>query len=380
MRLFQITENDASQRLDKFLRKLFPNATRSLIYKFNRKGKIKILSTDTYWKFIKKDNEYKLQVWDQIKIFLSESDFSILAASQTLEGHNISHDSTEDNLPSHPSPLGSTLSQRERRIQTRYKETLNKKDIVYEDGDLLVINKNPHINVHPWDYKTKESNLISQVHDYLWESLNSLTFKPSLIHRIDRDTSGIIMIWKKKDILTKLVSDFKHPLSPRLGPQARNGMKRVKKTYYTIILWKLSRKSWTIKKKLKRIENPKNENKVQIHPKWQEAITHYKLLAEHKIETKQGDVFISEVEVNIETWRMHQIRVHLSSIGNPIIWDKSYWDKRLNSFFSKNFWLSRQALHAWKIEFFHYARKRQIKLEARIKKDLSDFINKIKDE
>ena len=334
MKIFKICENDSNQRLDKFLRKLFPSATRSLIYKLNRKNKIKVKFFESEGKFKKRDNEYKLEVWDEVKIFLSLEDFKLLSTSTSGK-------------------------------ETYNNEKLSKNDIVYEDGDLLVINKNPHINVHPWDYKTKESNLISQVHDYLWDRLNSLTFKPSLIHRIDRDTSGILMVWKKKDILTKLVSDFK-------------SHKKVSKIYYSIVLWKLSRRSWTIKKKLKRIENAKNENKVQVDPKWQEAITHYKLLAEHKIETKEGTLFISEVEVNIETWRMHQIRVHLSSIGNPIIWDKSYWDKRLNSFFSKNFGLSRQALHAWKIEFFHYARNKQVKLEARIKKDLIDFINKIK--
>jgi len=63
MKLFTIEENDANQRLDKFLKKLFPIATRSLIYKFNRKDKIKIKNDLTDWKFKKMDNEYKLQLW-----------------------------------------------------------------------------------------------------------------------------------------------------------------------------------------------------------------------------------------------------------------------------------------------------------------------------
>ena len=106
-----------------------------------------------------------------------------------------------------------------------------------------------------------------QIQDYLWDKLNSLTFRPSLIHRIDRDTSWILMIAKKKDILTKLVSDFK-------------GHEKVKKTYYAIVLWKMSRKEWTITKKLLRIEWATNENKVQVSDKWLTAITHYKLLKE----------------------------------------------------------------------------------------------------
>lgn len=337
MKIFRIEENDADQRLDKFLKKLFPNATRSLIYKFNRKNKIKINSIDTDWKFKKMDNEYKLKVWDEVKIFLSEVEFKEL------------------NKIVRPVSAETGLE----------KNKLEKKDIVYEDWDLLVLNKNPWINVHPWDHKTKETNIISQVHDYLWDKLNSLTFKPSLIHRIDRETSWILLIWKKKEILTKLVWDFRDH-------------KKVKKTYYAIVLWRLSRPSWTIKKNLKRIEWAQNENKVQVSESWQTAITHYKLIKEHTLKTKEGELILSEIEAKIDTWRMHQIRVHMASLWNPIIWDKNYWDKKINRFLELNYWLTRQALHAWKIEFFHYARNKNFSLEARIKYDLKKFLDKIK--
>ena len=80
MKIFKIEENDANQRLDKFLKKLFPNATRSLIYKLNRKDKIKVLSeNDTEKKFRKKDNEYKLELNDEVKIFLKDEEFKELS-------------------------------------------------------------------------------------------------------------------------------------------------------------------------------------------------------------------------------------------------------------------------------------------------------------
>lgn len=167
MQVFKIEENDANQRLDKFLKKLFPNATRSLIYKLNRKDKIKVKNISDWEKFRKKDNEYKLEIWDEVKIFLNESEFKELSEVKI-----------------------------EKTIESS--EKFDKNDIVYEDGDLLIINKSSGINVHAWDHKTKETNVILQVQDYLWKKLNSLTFKPSLIHRIDRDTSGILMIAKKK--------------------------------------------------------------------------------------------------------------------------------------------------------------------------------------
>jgi len=337
MKLFKITENDANQRLDKFLKKLFPNALRSLIYKINRKDKIKIKSI---WedKFKRQDNEYKLQIWDEIRIFLSDSEFEELSSQK----QDIS-----------------------KQTKVSEKQIFDPKTIVYEDADLLVVNKNPGINVHPWDHKTKESNLIIQIQDYLWDKLNSLTFKPSLIHRIDRNTSWLLLIWKKKDILTRLVDDFKDH-------------KKVKKTYYAIVLGKLSRKKWTIKAPLLRIENATNEAKVRVDNAWLSAVTHYNTIKEHILQTKEWAIVLTELEIEIETWRMHQIRVHMASLWNPVLADKVYWDKKINSFLDRNYGLDRQALHAHKIEFFHYGRDKTMTLEAKIKDDLVEFIEKIK--
>lgn len=328
MKEYIIWENDSNQRLDKFLKKLFSNASSSLVYKLNRKWKIKVNDK-------KEDNEYKLQINDKVKIFLNDYEFGILTKKENLESKNL-----------------------------RSKTKFDRKNIVYEDGDILVINKEPWINVHPWDHKTTETNIISQIQDYLWNKLNSLTFKPSLVHRIDRDTSGILIIWKKKQALTKLVSDFKNH-------------KKVKKIYYAIVFWKLPSKTWIINLKLIRIKWARDENKVQVSDKGQEAITNYKLINEHIIKTSQGDIYVSEVEVEILTWRMHQIRVHLASIWCPIVWDNKYWNKKLNSYISKNYSLYRQALHAWKIEFNHPIKNKKMRLEAHLKKDLVEFINKL---
>lgn len=326
MKQYTITENDALQRLDKFLKKLLPNSSASLVYKFNRKNKIKVNGK-------MEDNEYKLQIWDIIKVFLTDDEFE-------------------------------TLTKKAETAKIENTDKFNIENIVYEDGDILVINKEPAINVHPWDYKTKETNIISQVQDYLWNKLNSLTFKPSLVHRIDRDTSWILIIGKKKDILTKLVEDFKNH-------------KKLKKIYYAIVLWKLPAKTWVIDKKLLRIEWAKNEDKVQISEAWQTAITHYKVLNEKILKTPSWDKIISELEVEILTGRMHQIRVHLASLWTPIVWDDKYWNKPFNSYLLKNYWLTRQALHSWKIEFFHYWKWKLQNLEAKIKKDLTNFINKL---
>ncbi len=325
MKIFKITENDSNQRLDRFLKKLLKNSSMSFIYKLNRTKKVKINSK-------KQDISYKLQIWDEVKIFLINEEFKELSNNK-----------------------------KNKVLDNNIKKKLNKKDIIYEDNYLLVINKKPHINVHPWNHKTKEISIIEQVRDYLWENYNSLTFSPSLVHRIDRDTSWILLIAKQKDILSKLVRDFKEH-------------QKIQKTYIAYVFWKPSRKNWTIKKNLLRIENAKNENKVQISEKWQTAITHYKLLSTHNLKTKLWEEQISKLEVVIETWRMHQIRVHLASIWCPIIWDNKYWNKKLNSYISNNFWLKRQALHAFKLSFFHYGIKKQMELIWEEKWDTKNLI------
>lgn len=292
MKSFSITQNDADQRLDKFLKKLFPNATLSFLYKLNRKGNIKIITLDS--KKTKQDNEYKLQAGEKVQVFLPDRDIADL--------------------------------QREKKVSTEVAQDkkLSRHDLVFEDNSLLVVNKNSGQNVHPADHKSKEISLIEQVQDYLGEGFSSLTFKPSLIHRIDRDTSGIVMIAKDKQTLTKLSLDFKSHAN-------------LQKTYYAIVIGKVSRKSGTITKKLKRIENAKNENKVQVSDSGQEAITHYKVFREFSVKIPEGLQHISCLEVTIETGRMHQIRVHMAVLGNPILGDKTYGNKKLNGYFAKHF-------------------------------------------
>ena len=170
MKNFTITQNDAGQRLDKFLKKLLPNASLALIYKLNRKNCVKINGK-------RQDNEYRLEPNDEIRLFIKDEDYAELTRTQEK----------------HSDASGGVLE---------------KKDIVYEDSELLIVNKNPGVLVHPGDFKTKELSLIAMAHDYLGDKLNSLTFKPSLIHRIDKDTSGIVLIAKTKPSLDHMLSEL----------------------------------------------------------------------------------------------------------------------------------------------------------------------------
>lgn len=333
MKQYTITSNDADQRLDRFLKKILPNASLGFLYKLIRKGNIKINTLEK--KKTKQAKEYKLQVGEDVQIFLGDSEIEELQ------------------------------KQEKKATFVSQNEKLHTSSIVYEDETLLVVNKNPGLNVHPGDHKTTEVSLIDQVHDYFSGKHDSFTFKPSLAHRIDRDTSGIIMIAKEKQMLMRLTSDFKKK-------------EALKKTYFCLVLGKMSRSSGTIRKKLQRIEDAQNENKVQVSEQGQEAITHYKVLDEYTLQLPQGEQIVTALEVTIETWRMHQIRVHMEALWNPIIWDKPYGNKKLNAYFSKHYQINRQMLHAWKIEFFHVGKNKSMKLEAKQKKDMFEFIWKIK--
>jgi 23S rRNA pseudouridine1911/1915/1917 synthase len=97
-------------------------------------------------------------------------------------------------------------------------------------------------------------------------------------------------------------------------------------------------------------------------------------LEEFEVKIREQMHIISAVEVTIETGRMHQIRVHMAHIGNSVIGDKAYGDKKINAYFSKNYGVHRQMLHAWKLSFFHPKTNKKMNLIARFKEDMENFV------
>lgn len=320
MKTIIIDQNsDANQRLDKFLKKFFPNAPLGALYKMLRTGKIKVNNK-------KKEQTYRLELDDEIQIFLTDDEIEHF---QKIE---------EKILPE--------------------KKPHPKLQILYQDEDFLVINKPPKMNVHPWDHKSTEASLIEIVHDLLGDKYNSLTFKPSLVHRIDRDTSGCILIALKKSALDNLLSQLQNH--------------NIEKIYHTIVIGKMKSPRGTITEKILRKESAKNEAKVMISDDWQKAITHYRTLEE----IKKPEWEFSLLECSIETGRTHQIRVHLSYHNCPILWDSSYGDKKINSYESRNSGIHRQMLHARKLAFNHPLTGKKISIEAPYFTDMKNFLKK----
>ena len=308
--------SDADQRLDKFLKKFLPNAPLGAIYKMLRTGKIKVNDK-------KKEQTYRLAENDEILIFLNDEELEKFQKILELPKKNI---------------------------------TKPRLEILYQDDDLMIVNKPAGLNVHPWDHKSTEISLIELVHDFLGKKYNSLTFKPSLVHRIDRDTSGCVLIALKKNILENLLAQLQNH--------------SIEKIYHAIVVGKMWKPRGTIDKKLLRKESARDEAKVIVSEEWQRAVTHYSTLRE----ISRPEWFFSLLECRIETGRTHQIRVHLSYYNCPILWDKAYWDKKMNSYQSRNNHISRQLLHAHSLTFIHPGTKKNFSITAPYWPDMKHFL------
>lgn len=216
-------------------------------------------------------------------------------------------------------------------------------NILYEDDYLLIINKPAGIPVHP-SILHYEDSLSSGV-KYYFDKIN-LHKKIRPVNRLDNNTTGIVIFAK---------NEYVHDL---LSRQMQN--KEFKKEYIAICEGHLENKSGTINVPITRKENSIIER--CINPDGDIAITHYKVIKEFI----KNDIKMSELLINLETGRTHQIRVHLSYIGHPIVGDTLYGKESLL--------ISRQALHAYKVYFKHPITNENMEITAEIPKDILALI------
>ena len=224
-------------------------------------------------------------------------------------------------------------------------------DIIYEDEDVVIVNKDQNMVVHPapGNYNgTMVNALIFQIKNL--SSINGV-IRPGIIHRLDKDTSGLIMVAK---------NDESHRF---LSEQLKN--RSVKREYIALVHGALSNIESTINAPIGR--DPRDRKKMTvIKTNSKEAITHYKVIEEFQK--------YSLVKANLETGRTHQIRVHFAYINHPIVGDKIY-SKRSNPFS-----VEKQLLHAIKIGFIHPSTKEYMEFETEIPERFKNVINIIKAE
>ena len=213
-------------------------------------------------------------------------------------------------------------------------------DIAYEDEDLLVINKPKGMVVHPAP-GNPDGTVVNAVLYHCGESLSGIggAFRPGIVHRIDKDTSGLLIIAKNDRAHLYLSEQLKdHTLA---------------RTYEAVVIGGLKEDYGTVNAPIGR--SPKDRKKMAIVPDGRHAVTHYEVLARYPGYT--------HIRCKLETGRTHQIRVHMASLGHPIVGDEVYGPSK------SKFDLQGQCLHARELTFLHPA-DGQPRL---VKSDLPDY-------
>ena len=240
-------------------------------------------------------------------------------------------------------------------------------DIVFEDKDLMVINKPAGISMHPGagDY---DKTLVNALIHYKNKNLSNVggELRPGIVHRIDKDTSGLVVIAKNNLSHEKLSNQF--------------SLHSIKRVYQTLIWGKLRPQTGRIKTLITR--SSKNRQIMQVgFTKGKKAITNYKTL--EIFESEKIPTF-SLVECKLETGRTHQIRVHMSYKGNNILGDKKYKkkykkikqiDKNLEKKITS---LNRQFLHAKTIGFIHPTTNKELEFNSNLPNDLSILLKMLR--
>ena len=237
-------------------------------------------------------------------------------------------------------------------------------DIIFEDNDIIVVNKPAGLVVHPGAGNT-ENTLVNALINYCKESLSTIggELRPGIVHRLDKDTSGLLVVAKNDKAHINLSKQFSNHT--------------INRKYDALVWGTLRPQTGTIKSYITR--SNRNRQLMEVsHTKGKLAVTNFKTL-----ETFQNNKIptLSLIECKLDTGRTHQIRVHLSYKGNPIVGDKSY--KKKYKKIDKNFNLmieniDRQFLHAKFLEFVHPTNNRKVHFKVPFPQDLSKPLKKLR--
>ena len=288
MKEFVIGKNDAGQRLDRWLGKTVPLLPAPLAQKYIRIKRVKLNGKGTV-------RDTRLSVGDQLQLYINDEFFET---------------PTQENA-----------------FLSVFKPQL---DIVYEDENLLLVNKRPGIVVHP-DENERVNTLITHIQAYLyqkkeWSPYAERSFAPALCNRIDRNTGGIVIAAKNAEALRVMNQKVKD--------------RELEKYYLCIIHGKISPPAGTLENFLLKDEA---RNQVTVHrkpvPGGRTAITRYRT-----IESRNG---LSLVECELITGRTHQIRAQFAAAGHPLLGDGKYGRERDNLKYDRRF----QALCSYKLTF-----------------------------
>lgn len=223
-----------------------------------------------------------------------------------------------------------------------------KLDIIYEDDSILIINKPKGMVVHPASGNYEET-LVNALINYCGKNLSDIggTDRPGIVHRLDKDTSGALIVAKNNQVHKFLAKEFK--------------LKKIKRIYVSVVKGIIKEDTGKILLPVGR--HPINRKKMAVNKeKGKEAITYFKVI--------ERFVNNTYVELRLETGRTHQIRVHMSYIGYPVIGDLVYGNKNKNLGYK----IKGQALHAKILGFNHPVTGKYMEFEAPLPKDFKSLL------
>lgn len=315
---FKADKGQEPLRVDKFLMNFIPDTTRNKIQKAADEGRI-------WANELPVKSNYKVKPGDEIKVVLSEPPREIEIIAQNI-------------------PI----------------------DIVYEDKSVAVINKAAGMVVHP-GHGNYSGTLVNAL-KYHFDNLPSMTAeleRPGLVHRIDKDTSGLLVIAKTEQAMQSLTSQFKARTTDRL--------------YYALVWGSIEEDQGTIEGNIGR--HLKDRMLMDVFPDGEHgkhAVTHFRVL--------ERFLYVTLVECKLETGRTHQIRVHFQHIGHPLFNDERYGGDKIlkgttftkyKQFVENCFKICpRQALHAKTLGFDHPKTGKRMNFDSPIPDDLSELIQK----
>ena len=313
---FEAAKGQLLLRIDKFLMNLIPNATRNKIQNAASNG-------DVYVNNIPVKSNYKVKPLDVVTIMLTHPPF-------------------ENRIDPEDIPI----------------------DIVYEDADLLLINKPPGLVVHP-GHGNYTGTLVNALAFHFQNLPLNSSERPGLVHRIDKDTSGLLVIAKTEIAMTHLAKQFEAKTSER--------------EYIALVWGNVKADSGTIEGNIARHVKDRMQMAVFADPEvGKPAITHYKVLERFG--------YVTLISCQLETGRTHQIRVHLKHIGHTLFNDARYGGDlmlkgttftKYKQFIDNCFKiLPRQALHAKTLGFVHPTTKELMRFDTDLPSDLQECIDK----
>ena len=294
-----VNENDKGKRLDIYIAENFNELSRTMIKKLIESNNV--LVNDKSEKV-----SYKVQANDNISIDVPEAKETKLKAQEI--------------------PL----------------------DIIYEDSDIIVVNKPKGMVVHPAN-GNPDGTLVNAILSICKNSLSGIggELRPGIVHRLDKDTSGLIIVAKNDKAHINMSEQIKE--------------RNVKKTYIALVRGNVPEEEATINMPIGR--STKDRKKMAVTKNGKQAITHFKVLKRYSKYTL--------LEIKIETGRTHQIRVHMAEIGYPVVCDAVYSNGK------NEFGIEGQMLHAYKLEFMHPITNKHMELTAPLPQYFEEILKKL---